>query len=428
VKKKAYKAMQYFEKEFFTLSNSNQESQSLKQLRKKEFNRFKKIGLPKKHWEAWRFTSFNELVKNSFRLSSTDDLPLDKNMVTDGLSIPTLVFLNGNYQSTMPTEQEGLTINPFLENYNNKENLLINDLESDPNPFIILNTAMMNNGLHLHFSKDFPKDSIIRFLYLTTELSEPIMNHPRLIIDLDDNIEATIIEEYQGNYSEPYFNNALTMFRCGKNSSVEHVRIQHEGMSASHLSSTYYNALQDCSIRASYISKGSILHRHDVKAILSGKGADITLNGLCLADNHQHMDHNIIMDHASEHVTSRMLFKYILTDKSSGVFNGRAIVRENSQKIDANQTNNNLLLSNTALMNSNPQLEIYADDVRCTHGSTTGQLNEEALFYLKSRGLDDFVAQALLINGFAGEVLNEIKNDKVRKYSQDLLEKWLEKI
>ena len=131
------------------------------------------------------------------------------------------------------------------------------------------------------------------------------------------------------------------------------------------------------------------------------------------------------MDHASQHVTSRMLFKYILTDKSSGVFNGRAVVREDAQKIDANQTNNNLILSNEALMNSNPQLEIYADDVRCTHGSTTGQLNEEALFYIKSRGLDTIAAKALLINGFGGEALNEIKNDQLRQYSRELLEIWL---
>ena len=140
------------------------------------------------------------------------------------------------------------------------------------------------------------------------------------------------------------------------------------------------------------------------------------------------MDHNVIMDHESEHVTSRMLFKYILTDKSSGVFNGRAVVREDAQKIDANQTNNNLILCNEALMNSNPQLEIYADAVRCTHGSTTGQLNEEALFYIKSRGLDTIAAKALLINGFAGEVLNEIKNHQVGQYCRELLEIWLEGI
>ena len=220
-------------------------------------------------------------------------------------------------------------------------------------------------------------------------------------------------------------NNALTIFCCGQNSSLEHVRIQNEGMSAYHLSSTYYNAPQDCSIKANYLSKGSLLHRHDVKATLSNRGADITVNGLCLEKNRQHMDHNIIMDHASQHVTSRMLFKYILTDKSSGVFNGRAVVREDAQKIDANQTNNNLILSNEALMNSNPQLEIYADDVRCTHGSTTGQLNEEALFYIKSRGLDTIAAKALLINGFGGEALNEIKNDQLRQYSRELLEIWL---
>jgi Fe-S cluster assembly protein SufD len=131
------------------------------------------------------------------------------------------------------------------------------------------------------------------------------------------------------------------------------------------------------------------------------------------------------MDHTSEHVTSRMLFKYILADKSTGVFNGRAVVRQNAQKIDANQTNNNLLLSDNALMNSNPQLEIYADDVRCTHGSTTGQISEDALFYLRSRGLDVLSAKALLINGFANEVVDDINNEEAQEYARGLLESWL---
>ena len=417
--------MQYFEKEFSALSNSSKEPQAIQKLRQKAFNRFREIGLPKKNCEAWRFTYFNNLVKNSFRLSSNIDLPLDRSTIDGDLSMPTLVFLNGNYQPKLSPQLEGLEIKPVLDNYTEDKNLSINGLETEPNPFIVLNTAMMNSGLHLHFSQNFENNSPIRFLYITTELSEPIMNHPRLLIDLDDNVEATIIEEYRGNCSEAYLNNALTIFCCGQNSSLEHVRIQNEGMSAYHLSSTYYNAPQDCSIKANYLSKGSLLHRHDVKATLSNRGADITVNGLCLEKNRQHMDHNIIMDHASQHVTSRMLFKYILTDKSSGVFNGRAVVREDAQKIDANQTNNNLILSNEALMNSNPQLEIYADDVRCTHGSTTGQLNEEALFYIKSRGLDTIAAKALLINGFGGEALNEIKNDQLRQYSRELLEIWL---
>jgi Fe-S cluster assembly protein SufD len=131
------------------------------------------------------------------------------------------------------------------------------------------------------------------------------------------------------------------------------------------------------------------------------------------------------MDHSSEHVTSRMLFKYILADKSTGVFNGRAVVRQDAQKIDADQTNNNLLLSDNALMNSNPQLEIYADDVRCTHGSTTGQISEDALFYLRSRGLDVLSAKALLINGFANEVVDEINNEEAKDYARELLESWL---
>jgi Fe-S cluster assembly protein SufD len=251
------------------------------------------------------------------------------------------------------------------------------------------------------------------------------MNHPRLVVDVAENTQATFIEEYRGNGTVSYWNNALTIMRTGNNSHLHHLRIQNEAPSASHLSATFYQVPADSNIHGSYISLGSSLHRHDVNVVLSGKGADVTLNGLCLSKESQHVDHNIIMDHTSEHVTSRMLFKYILADKSTGVFNGRAVVRQDAQKIDANQTNNNLLLSDNALMNSNPQLEIYADDVRCTHGSTTGQISEDALFYLRSRGLDVLSAKALLINGFANEVVDDINNEEAQEYARGLLESWL---
>ena len=406
--------MKNFEEQFSVLSSTEYEPPSLRKLRQQEFDRFKKIGFPKQSWEAWRFTSLKNLENTAFRISSVKDLPTLRKADKDSLGIPTLLFINGHYQSDLSSLPSGLIVNTLLDSYNDDAKLIANSYESNTNPFSILNTAMMNSGLHLHFSKDFDSDSSIRFLYLTTEISEAIMNHPRLIVDLGESTEATIVEEYRGNCSEPYWNNALTVMRLGHNSKLDHIRIQHEAMSASHLSNTYYQAPADSAIRGSYLSTGSALHRHDVNVVLKNKGADITLNGICLAKDNQHTDHNIIMDHASEHVTSRMLFKYILADNSSGVFNGRAVVRENAQKIDANQTNNNLLLSNEALMNSNPQLEIYADDVRCTHGSTTGQLNEDALFYLRSRGLDTLAAKALLINGFAAEVIDEIGNNQIR--------------
>ena len=417
--------MKFLEKQFSTIASDKYEPQSLKDLRSSAFNQFKEIGFPKKNWEAWRFTAVENVEKNSFRLSNEADLPEDLFKSEDGLSIPTLLFLNGHYQPDESNIPAGIKVNTLVDSYNEDAKLFNNGYDAGTNPFVILNTAMMNSGFHIRISENTESHPPIRFLYLTTKLSEPIMNHPRLVVDVAHNTQATIIEEYRGISPISYWNNALTMIRAGNNSNLHHVRIQNEAPAASHLSATFYQIPTDGSIHGSYFSLGSALHRHDVNVILSGEGADITINGLCLAKESQHVDHNIIMDHSSEHVTSRMLFKYILADKSTGVFNGRAIVRQDAQKIDSNQTNNNLLLGKNALMNSNPQLEIYADDVRCTHGSTTGQISEDALFYLRSRGLDPVSAKALLINGFANEVVDDINNEEVRDYPRRLLESWL---
>ena len=417
--------MKHLEKQFSILSPVDHEPHSLQELRQGAFNRFKEIGFPRQSWEVYRFTNTTVVEKNAFRLSTGADLPELGDLGKDSLSLPTLLFVNGHYQPNLSTVPAGLTLNTLLDSYNEDAKLVTNGYDAGANPFAILNTAMMNSGLHIHFSEEFDSASAVRFLYITTKLSEPIMNHPRLVVDVAENTQATFIEEYHGNGSVSYWNNALTIMRAGNNSHLHHLRIQNEAPSASHLSATFYQVPADGNIHASYISLGSALHRHDVNVVLSGEGADVTLNGLCLSKDSQHMDHNIIMDHSSEHVTSRMLFKYILADKSTGVFNGRAVVRQDAQKIDADQTNNNLLLSDNALMNSNPQLEIYADDVRCTHGSTTGQISEDALFYLRSRGLDVLSAKALLINGFANEVVDEINNEEAKDYARELLESWL---
>lgn len=418
--------MKHFEEQFATLSVADHEPPSLQQMRQMAFDRFKEIGFPQQSWEAWRFTNVKKVQKSDFRLAAGKDLPAGSNEAEDRLQIPTLLFVNGHYQPDLSTVPRGLTVNTLLESYKVDAKLVTNGYEGGTSPFAVLNTAMMNSGLHLHFSDAFDADSAVRFLYLTTKLSEPIMNHPRLVVDVAESAQATIIEEYRGDDEYSYWNNALTILRAGRNSQLNHIRIQNESTSASHLGTTFYKVPTDGTVHGSYLSSGSTLHRHDVNVTLSGQGADVTLNGLCLTRESQHADHNIIMDHASENVTSRMLFKYILSDKSSGVFNGRAVVRQDAQKIDANQANNNLLLSGDALMNSNPQLEIYADDVRCTHGSTTGQISEDALFYLRSRGLNSLSARALLINGFANEVIEEIKNDSVKEFTRNLLESWLD--
>ena len=207
---------------------------------------------------------------------------------------------------------------------------------------------------------------------------------------------------------------------------MEHVRIQDENESANHVATTKYILNSNSRLKATCFSSGGQLFRHDINLDFKGNGGEATINGLSLTENHQHHDQHVVVDHQNDACQSHQLFKYILADKSSGVFNGKVVVREHTKQTDADQSNKNLLLSPSALMNANPQLEIYAEDVKCAHGSTTGQIDKEALFYMRSRGLSKQKAIELIIGGFAKEILGPIKNVAVKNYISEKVARWLE--
>ena len=212
----------------------------------------------------------------------------------------------------------------------------------------------------------------------------------------------------------------------GKNGELHHTRIQED--TGYHTGNIEYHLQNDARLNTLFFNSGTELYRGDVNISFNGQNASAELNGLSLLKNNQHMDMRVIVDHAYPHCTSNQLFKYILDDKSTGVFNGRVIVQKDSQKTDSSQSNKNLLLSKSSSINSNPQLEIYADDVRCSHGSTTGQLDEEVLYYLRSRGIDAVTAQQLMVEGFAGELLVNSKNEKISAYLRNKLTSWLKSL
>ena len=285
---------------------------------------------------------------------------------------------------------------------------------------------MMNSGLPIYINKNAIIKKPIQIVYLTTEISDKLMNHPRFSFNLGENSEATIIEQYIGSTSNSYFINAVTQINIEKNAKLSHVRIQEDDQTSHHTACTNYTLNKESQLNSTSISSGSKLYRHNIKLILNDKGAYATLNGLSLTKDSQHHDQHVIVDHNSDACHSNQLFKYILSDKSSGVFNGRVIVRENTKQTDANQSNKNLLLSPHSLMNANPQLEIYAEDVKCSHGSTTGQIDSEALFYLRSRGISKEKAIELIVGGFAEDILENIKNDDLKSYLSKNIFSWLE--
>lgn len=421
--------MTEFKSEFKALTNRwTDEPADLQFLRNQAFGRFNELGVPTRAWEEWQYSDFSKIESSGFRLTTADDLPsVSENSLAQISDTYKIVILNGHYQEPLSDLPQEITVQSLLNVFQSEPTAIQNGTASESNPFLVLNTAFMNSGLAIGIPDETVIDRPIHLLYFTTDIAEPIMNHPRFLIRLGNQAEVTIIEHYLGKTEIRYFQNVVTKISVGENSHLNHIRIQEEGPAASHISATHYTLEASAQVRGMHFASGSKLYRQNISVGLNGEGAEANLNGLCLSDETQHLDHYVLVDHNQPHCGSRQLFKYILADKSSGAFNGRIIVRPDSQKTDANQTNKNLLLSKSALMNSNPQLEIYADDVKCAHGSTSGQVDSEAIFYMQSRGIKKDKARLLLINGFATEVIQKVRDDATQDYLDNRLHEWLDK-
>ena len=418
--------MKHFQKEFDELLDYwPDEDPSLRDLRLKAFNKFKELGLPNKKWEEWQFTDFSSINKFNFRLSKDSDLPTLPKTIPGRISNSYIIFIvNGHYQPQLSEIPSSVSIAKGLDHFRSNPELY--SINNSSNPFLSLNTSMMNSGLPIYIKNNAIIEKPIQVVYLTTNISDELMNHPRFSFNAGENSESTIIEQYIGSTSNSYFINAVTQVNIEKNAKLNHVRIQEDDQTSHHTAYTYYNLNKSSILNSTSISSGSKLYRHNIKLVLNDEGADATLNGLSLTKHSQHHDQHVIVDHNSDACHSNQLFKYILSDKSSGVFNGRVIVRESTKQTDANQSNKNLLLSPHSLMNANPQLEIYAEDVKCSHGSTTGQIDSEALFYLRSRGISKQKAIELIIGGFAEDILENIKNDDLKTFLSNNIFSWLE--
>lgn len=416
--------MQHYKSELNSLqSNRSEEPKTISTVRSKAFSRFTELGFPTKKWEDWQFTDFSTFNKIQFRMTTADDLVMvdgvKNKILKDCYSI---IIINGHYQPDLTDLPHGVQVRTLLDVFLKSEMPTL----SNGNPFIDLNTSLMNSGLAIEIDDNVKLVQPIHYLFITTGLCDPIMNHPRLIINVGKNSSSQVIEHYLGENETDYWNNCVTVCELGKNSELHHTRIQED--TGYHTSNLEYHLQNDARLNTFFFNSWTELYRGDVNISFNGQNASAELNGLSLLKNNQHMDMRVIADHANPHCTSNQFFKYILDNKSTGVFNGRVIVQKDSQKTDSSQSNKNLLLSKSSSMNSNPQLEIYADDVRCSHGSTTGQLDEEVLYYLRSRGIDSLTAQHLMVKGFAGELLTNIKDEKTTTYLSNKLTSWLKNL
>jgi Fe-S cluster assembly protein SufD len=409
-------------------------------LRRSAIERFEAIGFPTARLEDWKYTSVKPIINARFKLpgeyepngltaSSLQKIPL-----TDGES-PLLVFVNGRFAADLsltdglPDGVTALSMAEALEDAREKVGShLARYADSQDRAFTALNTALMKDGLFLDVpSGEVVRDPIHLLFISTSSAGGPIMAHPRNILLAGDGSQFTLVETYISMGTGSYLTNTVTEIVAGDHAVIDHYKVQREDESAFHVGAIDARLGRNATFTSHSVSLGGALVRNDLNVRMSEEGGDCTLNGLYVLGGSQHVDNHTIIDHAKPHCSSREIYKGVLYGNSRGVFDGKIIVRPDAQKSDARQVNNNLLLSDDALVDTKPQLEINADDVKCAHAATIGQLDQDALFYLRSRAVDLERARDLLIHGFVNEMLDRIRLESVRADLDGLLHRRLDR-
>jgi Fe-S cluster assembly protein SufD len=389
----------------------------LRGVREASLARFAELGFPSTRLEEWRFTSVAPLVETPF-----EPAPPAVAEPAVGAGTRGLVFVNGRFSARLSSppalpagvRAESLAVALHGEQARIVEQHLARVAADLRNPFTALNTGFAADGAFVHVAGGVTLEEPLHLLFLTAPDGAPTVSHPRVLLLVDREASATIVERYVGPESVPYWTNAVTEVVVGDGARVELVRMQQEAPGAFHVASTHTRQGRDSELRFHPLVLGAAVARHDITNVLDGPGAELLLNGLYLLGGRQHADHHTVIDHAQPDCRSQEFFNGVLADRARGVFNGRIVVRPGAQRTDSKQTNHNLVLSEEARADSQPQLEIYADDVKCTHGATLGPLDPKELFYLQSRGIAPAAARALLTYGFGAEILGRLRHPGLR--------------
>jgi Fe-S cluster assembly protein SufD len=420
--------------DFEEFAAGREEPESVRKLRRRAIERFEELSFPTPRQEEWRFTDVSSIAETSFRRASAASLAVRKVEPFTFPSLARLTFVNGHFDpelSRLEGLPEGVVAGSLAEALARTPEIVEPHLARyasfDRHPFVALNTALAGDGAFLVLPKGVVLEEPVHLLFLATAEAEPTVAYPRVLVVAEESAQAQLVESYVGLDGGRYFNCPVTEIVVGDNASLDHYKVQQESVEAFHLATLQIHQGRDSNFSSHSISTGGALVRHDVNAVLGAEGCDAILNGLYIVTGRQFVDNHMRVEHAAPHCTSHELYRGILDQSSRGVFNGLIYVRPGAQKTDAIQSNRNLLLSREALVNSNPQLEIFADDVKCTHGSTVGQIDEDAVFYLRSRGISAEAARSLLTYAFASEIVDRIRVDAVRHDLEELLFRRLPK-
>jgi Fe-S cluster assembly protein SufD len=406
----------------------------LRSIRRAAILKFYELGFPTIQDEDWRFTNVAPIARTPFKMAENGHEKIDPQELSRsmffGLEFSRLVFVNGQYSPSLSSIRfsvDGLKIGGLSHALAEERDLLERHLcryaDFQRDAFLALNTAFLKDGAFIYIPRGAILDEPIYLLFVSSATHSPAITHPRNLIVLEDNSQATIIEDYVSLADDVYFSNSVTEVLVGENSVLSHYMIERESKKAFNVSTVRFQQSRSSNVTLHSVLLGGALVRSNVHPVMVGEGSECMINGLYMPTGRQHMDNYMRVEHASPHCDSRQLYKGILDGRSHAVFHGRIIVHKDAQKTDAKQTNKNLLLSDEAQIDTKPQLEIYADDVKCTHGATIGQIDQNAIFYLRSRGIDEEASRALLLLAFASESLERMRVEPIRRGLEEVVTK-----
>ena len=394
------------------------------EIRSKAFQNFEKLGFPSKKIEAWKYTSLNAVLREDYCLfpnkKKTVTLPQVKDYFIHDIDTYKVVFVDGKYSSFLSeTTHDNFDVclmssalakpkyKPIIENYFNKV--------AKQDHLTSLNTAFVKEGAYIHIPRNTEVEKPIQIINFTTGTEDAIMTQPRNLIVVEQNAHVQIIERHQSLTQNAALTNVVTEIFADRYATVDYYKIQNDHTSASLVDNTFIEQQSESTVAVHTFSFGGKVTRNNLNFYQMGEHINSTLKGITIIEGKQHVDHHTLVHHTAPNCESHQDYKGIFNERAVGVFNGKVVVEKDAQKTNAYQQNNNVLVSDRSTINAKPQLEIFADDVKCSHGCTIGQLDEQALFYMQQRGIPKKEARALLMYAFANTVLESVKIPEVKE-------------
>lgn len=399
------------------------DSKALESKRAKAITEFERVGFPNKKNEEWRFTNISPIVNTDFQIKKdVAKKHLVEKLAEYNFDANIVVIYNGNYSTELSKITEdndkvfiGRFTDAYIKGFEKVFEQHFGKYASDKvEGFTALNTSMINSGLFVYVPKGASlKKPVMIINFIEESDTEIFANHRNLIV-IEESGSAEVSEVYYADGKKASFSNVVTEIYLGENAELHYNKVQNEGDSAYHVGTTQVEQKNHSRLYSMTISWGGRLIRNNLNSVINGGGIDCYFRGFYLTKGEQIIDNHTLADHAMPNSHSNEFYKGILDDKGTGIFNGKIMVRQDAQKTNAYQTNKNILLTNEATINSKPQLEIFADDVKCSHGATTGQINPDEIFYLRARGISEDEARKLLLSAYAHEIIDEVKNEELK--------------